>query len=117
MKLPFLKLIKRYGIVGEKELGIYFKDDEDETDILNQAFPGIIMIHIIQSGEYRFTNDEIDLYYKQGYLPKTTMIYMKNSNYDLGNVYKKTSEMIQRGAPEDSITMQVRVDWKASQND
>jgi hypothetical protein len=122
VKLPFLNLIKEHGMVGEKEIGVYIPDDKNETELLYQAFPGIIIVHIIQSGEHsRFTLDEIDLYHQQGYLPPSTAKYIKGNLvfpqvYKNEGGYEKTNEMIRRGAPEDSITMQVRKDWKASQN-
>lgn len=106
VKLPFLKLIKEYGLKGEKELGVYIID---ENHGLIQVFPVTIMIHIVQSGESRFTNDEIDSYYRQGYIPKLQADYIKNNiTYQNRIHYKKTNEMIRRGAPEDSITIQVR---------
>lgn len=113
VKLPFLKLIEEYGIVGEKELGVYIID---ETHGLIQAFPAVIMIHIVQSGESRFTADEVDLYYKRGYLPRIQADYIKNFIIHQNRRYfKKTNELIQRGAPEDSIIIQVREDWRANQ--
>lgn len=117
VKLPFLKLIKEHGMVGEKELGIYFRDHGDEEYILSQAFPMVIILHIIQSGEYsRFTIDELDLYYQQGYLSALDVRDIKSNLPHVGrNDYKKTNEMIQRNAPEDSIIIQVREDWRASQ--
>jgi hypothetical protein len=116
VKVPFLKLIKEYGMVGEKELGIYFQYSNDEEDLLYQPFPGIIMLHIVQSGESRFTHDEIESYYKAGYISNLmTRMIKSNDAYQNKSIYKKTNELIQRGAPEDSIIIQVREDWRANQ--
>lgn len=119
VKLPFLELIKEYGMVGEKELGVFIRDYDDEKELLNQAFPCIIILHIIQGGEYaRFTKAEIDLYYQQGYLSSVDARYIKgNYPFPSQKEYEKTNEMIQRGAPEDSIIIQVREDWRASKRD
>jgi hypothetical protein len=121
VKLPFLKLIKEHGIVGEKDLGVYFRDHEEEDYMMGQVFPGIIILHIIQSGEHsRFTMEEIDLYHKKGYLPKTTAKYIKNHLIPLQfkgyvDAFAKTNEMIKRGASEDSIIVQVREDWRVGE--
>ncbi|MFK7946628.1 MAG: hypothetical protein AB8G11_03485 [Saprospiraceae bacterium] len=121
VKLPFLELIKEHGMVGEKELGIFFRDPQDSTDYgLIQTFPGIIILHIIQSGEHsRFTEEEINLYTQEGYMPWFTAKYINGNKkgYRFGrDFYKKTNEMIQRNAPEDSIMMQVRLDWKMEES-
>lgn len=118
VKIPFLELMKEYGIKGEKELGVYIKNYENEKESLNQAFPAVIMLHIAQSGESRFTKQEIDLYYKQGYMDKLMVGMIKgNLDYKNSTVYKKTNEMIRRGASEDSIIIQVREDWRMSQGE
>ncbi len=105
VKMPFLNLVKEYGLLSEKELGIYIEFEEDQK--MNNGFPYVIMLHIYQSGESRFSKEELEQFYIDGHLysnfEKTSLVqynWFTNRRY-----YPETNAMIQRNAPEDSIRL------------
>ena len=79
VKIPFMNLIKKYGLKGEKELGVYVPDEYSSDALPSMAFPVVIILHIVEGGENRFTPKEIDEYYTKGYIPKILSNVIKDN--------------------------------------
>lgn len=108
VKRPFLELVKKYGIVGLPDVGFALRKNGKAL----AATPYIIMLHILQRGENRFTRKELEDCVKQGILSEfhvKQLIDTAKNNYRL---YPEIRAMIERGADEDSISMRMIKEWR-----